>query len=329
MRSAGGLADNRVGPMKTLVDFVIPTHRRPALLAEAVASALAQGDLVGAVIVVNDGEPLPPGTLPADPRLRVLSNRRRPGAPGARNTGLEEVRAPWVVFLDDDDLLDADFVPVIAEAVRKDADDRTVVYGTGFRIRDAMGRVREVCPKSGPVGLEEVLVHNALGPTSFAFVKAETVRTVGGFDERLDAAQDWDLWIRLVETGTVRRIAACLGTYRVHREEQISAADPTVRYVRYLPFFRKRARHPLSGKVRRSWAAEAYWWGVLMAWTGNVRGSSAAFARALADHPGHLRSRLMRCLVRTPFRRCVLRALYGWRADRMRFEDRGEPLPFR
>ena len=311
------------------VQVVIPTRNRPSLLAEAVASALAQGPEVDRVFVVNDGEPIPEFVLPSDPRVRVIPNLGSGGAPGARNTGLAEVRTPWVVFLDDDDQLDETWVNTLLTAAERHGDQDVVLLASGFRIRGADGSLRERRPSVGHMDTANLLVANTVGPTSFSLCRVEAVKAIGGFDEGLAAAQDWDLWIRLSERGTLIGIPEILGTYRIHAGEQISASCVTVRYVRHLPFYRKRDRHPRASEVRKEWASETYWWGVLLAWTGDVRGAVAAFERALRYRPGHFKSRAMLCWVQTPFRKIVLRAIYGTRKDRIWFEDRREPLPLR
>ena len=89
----------------------VPTCDRPAMAAEAVASALAQegADLV--VVVADDGRtPLSRAALPGDARVHLVrATTRSPG--GARNAavahGEDAVlggRARLVAFLDDDDL---------------------------------------------------------------------------------------------------------------------------------------------------------------------------------------------------------------------------------
>ena len=90
------------------VSVVVPTFARPALVCEAVRSALAQTHRAIEVIVVVDGGG-GDGTLDAlaaigDPRLSVLCPGRRMGNAAARNLGIEAARAPWVALLDDDDL---------------------------------------------------------------------------------------------------------------------------------------------------------------------------------------------------------------------------------
>ena len=90
------------------VSVVVPTFRRPALVTEALHSALAQTRRDIEVIVVVDGEE-PRETLDAlaavdDARLSVLRPGRQLGNAGARNLGIEAARAPWIALLDDDDL---------------------------------------------------------------------------------------------------------------------------------------------------------------------------------------------------------------------------------
>ncbi len=87
------------------VDVVIPTHHRPELLRAAIDSVRTQeygGRL--RVLVVFDGTE-PDRALVTDDQVpvRVLTNDRKPGLCGARNTGILAAAADLVAFLDDDD----------------------------------------------------------------------------------------------------------------------------------------------------------------------------------------------------------------------------------
>jgi hypothetical protein len=92
------------------VSVIVPTVSRPGMLMEAIASALDQTETAIEIVVVADGGGGgDPATLAAlarvqDPRLRVLRPSERLGNGGARNAGVAAARAPWVAFLDDDDL---------------------------------------------------------------------------------------------------------------------------------------------------------------------------------------------------------------------------------
>jgi glycosyltransferase involved in cell wall biosynthesis len=83
---------------------VIPTRDRwPIFRAHALRSALAQEDVSLEVVVIDDGSTTPPPGI-SDRRVRVLRNPVSRGVAEARNRGVADARAPWVAFLDDDDV---------------------------------------------------------------------------------------------------------------------------------------------------------------------------------------------------------------------------------
>jgi len=310
------------------VDVVVPTRGRGALLAEALDSLRAQSVKPGRVVVVQDG-------APADQRLRRahswchwIENTRKPGAAGARNTGLEHVTARRVLFLDDDDQVDPFFTERTLAVLAETQGREPVGIATGFRIKSSAG-VREISLPTETVGLDDLLAQNVVGPTSFVLCSAEAVRAVGGFDEALPAAQDWDLWLRLAGQGELLRISEVLGTYRVHDLGQISSQTPAGRYRKYRRFFEKRREHPGFPRVRDRVANEMYWWGVLMAWCGDLEDAEEAFRTALSHAPLHWKARLMLAVLKTPVRRLTLRLVYLGREGSMWLEDRREPLPLR
>lgn len=88
------------------VSVVIATRHRPELLAKAVEAALGQdypGD-IEVLAVFDQAEPQRELARETGGRqVRVLSNNRTPGLPGARNTGILAAVGKLVAFCDDDD----------------------------------------------------------------------------------------------------------------------------------------------------------------------------------------------------------------------------------
>ncbi len=89
------------------VTVVIPTRDRRELLLRTLDSVLRQEDVALDVVVVDDGGT--DGSADAVenlqlPNVRVLRHQRSRGVSAARNAGLRTVTAPWVAFVDDDDL---------------------------------------------------------------------------------------------------------------------------------------------------------------------------------------------------------------------------------
>ncbi|MBV9022437.1 MAG: glycosyltransferase family 2 protein [Streptomycetaceae bacterium] len=111
------------------VTVVVIAYNDAANVADAVDSALAQGDVVAEVVVVDDAStddtPRVLRQITAtEPRVRVVRRTANSGGCGTpRNDGIEAARSPWVVFLDSDDVLPPKAVDaLLAAGLRHDAD---------------------------------------------------------------------------------------------------------------------------------------------------------------------------------------------------------------
>jgi glycosyltransferase involved in cell wall biosynthesis len=108
--------------------IAIPTFRRPALLGETVASVLAQTNLAGVELIIIDNDPESKGAaalLAAIPALhtipfRYFRNSINVGMFGNWNACLTLARGTWVTVLNDDDLLDPQFVATMRGALHDD-----------------------------------------------------------------------------------------------------------------------------------------------------------------------------------------------------------------
>ncbi|MGW2649831.1 glycosyltransferase [Streptomyces sp. NPDC001393] len=129
-----------------VVTVVVITYNDAERVAEAVTSALAQGDAVGEVVVVDDASTDDtPHVLErlaaADPRVRVVRRAGNSGGCGTpRNDGIDAARFPWLVFLDSDDVLPSKAVDaLLAVARRHDAD-----VAAGLCVRRELPGGREI-----------------------------------------------------------------------------------------------------------------------------------------------------------------------------------------
>jgi glycosyltransferase involved in cell wall biosynthesis len=94
-----------------MLDFrfsvVIPTYNRCDLIGRAIKSVLDQDWPDLDIVVVDDASTDRTGDVipTVFPRVRYFRQDRNRGQCEARNRGIREARWPWILFLDDDDVL--------------------------------------------------------------------------------------------------------------------------------------------------------------------------------------------------------------------------------
>jgi glycosyltransferase involved in cell wall biosynthesis len=199
------------------VSVVLPTRNRAGLLRGALASVLSQRGVDLEVIVVDDAsDDATAETVSAvgDPRVRLLRQEWRMGVARARNRAVEDARAPWLAFLDDDDLWAPDRLRTHLDAAT--ADGATVVYG-GRIVVDAQRRPISAVLPEAPADVPALLRWgNVLGSPSGVMATATAVRAAGGFDVRLSALADWKLWLQLAATERLAASPDLLVAYTEH-----------------------------------------------------------------------------------------------------------------
>jgi glycosyltransferase involved in cell wall biosynthesis len=171
---------------------IIPTYGRPEYLSEAVDSALAQtlDDLE--IVVVDDASPEELAEPGDDPRVRVVRRDVNGGPAAARNTGIDQARGEYLVFCDDDDVMTPDRLEIALEGL-----DRAPVSVCWNRYLDAPeprakpsleGDVRDVILDHMAPHVGRTAVQRSIAPT---------------FDERFNALEDAEWWLRLATRATV------------------------------------------------------------------------------------------------------------------------------
>ena len=304
------------------VVVVIPTYNRRDLVVQSVKSVLDQTyDDVRCVVVDNGSTD---GTADAvsafaDPRVTLVTLGGPCGAAAARNAGLEAAGgAPWVAFLDNDDIwaptkLERQLAALGANPDARWSATACVHVGPDLHVRWA-ARLRQdplvpaggtVVPSSDMVSLLSDEQRVPAGSSS-TLASLEMVMAAGGFNLDVPGCEDWDLWLRLAQASPLLYVDLPLVAYRVW-DGQTSAnvraqvESATVVRARYFPdsgppsrSYRARweqeaaRRHVASG--HRGRAAGRY---VRAAWTGRNPGQ-LAYALAAAAAPSLTERRLQR-----------------------------------
>jgi glycosyltransferase involved in cell wall biosynthesis len=179
------------------VSVVLAARDEVASVGRAVESILAQTLEDWELVVVDDGSRDGTADVVAaygDERIRVLREAAR-GLPGALNRGIGAARAPLVARQDADDVSLPERLARQARFLEEHED--VAVVGAAWRELGPDGRPVTPRTRFVPGRLDEALVRfNPIVHTSAMF-RREAVAAVGGYDESLPYAADYDLWLRL------------------------------------------------------------------------------------------------------------------------------------
>jgi glycosyltransferase involved in cell wall biosynthesis len=202
---------------------VIPTFNYGRFLARAIESAQQQTRPPDEILVVDDGSTDDTADVLRGfgSAIRVLETPRV-GVSLARNRGWRATDADLVALLDADDTWRPSKLARQLEVFEEYPE--VVAVGCGNRILDASGR--EVMTRFYPnpsrdrgERLRQIATRRAWvgSSNSGVLVRRATLEQVGGFDESLAAAEDWDLWLRLAALGEIRNVHDVLSEIYFHR----------------------------------------------------------------------------------------------------------------
>jgi glycosyltransferase involved in cell wall biosynthesis len=179
------------------VAVVVTAFDQGALVAEAVASVLAQTRPCAELVVIDDGS-ADAASLAVLDRLRedgvrVLRQENR-GVGAARNAGIAATRAELVTVLDGDDRLAPTF---LARVLPRLEDPEVVAASAWLRLHGvASGTAR---PAGGRV--VDFLHRNAC-PGSGVVLRRSAWSAAGGYDETMRSGfEDWDLYLAVLARG--------------------------------------------------------------------------------------------------------------------------------
>lgn len=249
--------------MEPRVTVIIPTYNRRAMVGEAIASVTAQRCAAPfELIVVDDGST--DGTVD---QLRLLAADARPGGlplriartphrgpAAARNRGIALARAVLVAFLDSDDLWapqklasQLDFMRDHPECVLSQTDEAWI--RDGRRVNPGKRHKK----RAGDIFIDSL--RTCLVSPSAAILRTDLLRAIGGFDEQMEAAEDYDLWLRTLVEHEAGLLEELLVIRRAGHTGQVSAAVPALDRFRILALVKLLVRRDLAC-ARRTAVAE-------------------------------------------------------------------------
>lgn len=214
-----------------LVSVLVRTHKRPALLRQALASVANQTWRNLEVVVVEDGSSEGETVCNAfRDKLTIRYVRLSPavGRAAAGNRALAEARGEWLCFLDDDDLLFSDHIEVLVQTVQESG--LLGAYALAWRVfcrteDNERGVIREIWHDTfpdEPFSRYVLWRHNFMPIQSVLFHRSLYER-YGGFAVDMDQLEDWNLWTRYTLENDFVQVRKVTSLYRVPADPDHSA----------------------------------------------------------------------------------------------------------
>jgi GT2 family glycosyltransferase len=247
-------------PLISIITPVFDTSVR--WLEEAVESVLVQAYENWELLLIDDGSTASDllNALPAlaerDRRITLARVGEHKGISAASNQGLGLAHGEWVAFLDHDDVLEPDALFQIGSLLQTHP-DADLIYSDEDKLVEDGCEAPFFKPDWSP---DFLLSYNYIG--HLTGIRRDIVRKIGGFRSEFDGAQDYDLFLRVIEqTDRVHHIPRVL--YHWRRSAASSAMSvrqkPTQFEASKLAIESHLKRRGEPAYVAVDWPTHAFW----------------------------------------------------------------------
>ena len=207
--------------LKPKLSVITPVYNREKYLPECIESILNQTFKDFEFILIDDHST--DGTSKIikeyefkDNRIKLLSNKLNVGATQSFNNGLKISVGKYIARMDSDDIS-------LPDRFQKQIDllenwNELEVIGTGAILINSNGV--EICRKKFPSDYKKIKKILMTGVPVFdpsVIIRSETLKQIGGFDNRLAPADDYHLWLSLFKNKKlISNLNDYLIKYRIH-----------------------------------------------------------------------------------------------------------------
>jgi len=190
--------------LQPLLSVLVPVYSVPIrVLEEMVASVREQSYPYWELCIVHgypadeEGRAFLASEAAEDSRIKVRLLEKNQGISGNSNAALELVQGDFVVLLDHDDTLAPFALFQIASAINENPEVGFLYSDKDCISDDGKQRLRPLFkPQWSP---EIMLCANYL--THLSVMRTSLVRKAGGWKSETDGAQDWDIFLRVLDLG--------------------------------------------------------------------------------------------------------------------------------
>ncbi|HEY2371354.1 MAG TPA: glycosyltransferase [Gaiellaceae bacterium] len=192
--------DLQPGPAPTF-SIVTPAYQAAATIVETVESALAQTLPAHEIVIVDDGSTDSTAELLAPYRDRIVYIRQENrGTPAALNAGARAATGDFVSILDADDVYESERIAALTELAQARPDLDILATDAYLEANGTVAaRFYEATPFASERQTLEIVDRCFI---AWPAVRRSTLLELGGYDESLKIAHDWECYLRLLFAGS-------------------------------------------------------------------------------------------------------------------------------
>lgn len=241
--------------MRANVDVIIPVKNCARFVEEAVASILSEASLINRLIIVDngstDGTADILGRFPCDVPTTILKQGSG-GLVAALNRGVEASRSEFIARMDGDDISLPGRLATQLSFLRQNLD--VVAVGTQAEYIDEHGRgsgsgttypTSPIDVRRDLLGKRCVVCHPSV------LMRRGAVVACGGYRAAFQHAEDYDLWLRLIERYQIANIPDVFLQYRRHDGQVSNGRNLRQSFSRDLALYCANERR--AGRAEPAW----------------------------------------------------------------------------
>lgn len=211
-----------------LVSIIVPCYMQAQYLPEALASVLHQDFENWECIIINDGsldetDSVAKKWIKKDCRFKYKKIENN-GVSNARNVGVSLSKGSYILPLDSDDVMSANYISALLSVIQNNRNIR-VAYG----LLSKFGLYNGLC-ELPHFNFDYLIFSNMIHCSGL--YRIEDFKLTGGYDTGMkEGYEDWEFWINLLKKGGIGKQVdtACL-YYRSKQESRATKIDLKKRY---------------------------------------------------------------------------------------------------
>lgn len=235
---------------KNLVTIIIPTYKRPGMLARAIDSCLKQTYKNIEILVVDDNNPDTEGrketeifmdAYKGNKKIKYIKRDKNGGGCASRNTGIENANGEYIAFLDDDDYFYDDKIEHQLSFMEKNNLDASF---TGNEVlNETTNKIIKRKLYNNFDNYDNILkfhiVEMIVGTQTFMYKKS-VLEKLKGF-KQVPAGQEYYLMYRtIIKNFKVGYLDEILTTICIHADERITTSGKKIEAEKFLYNLKKK-----------------------------------------------------------------------------------------